>query len=434
MGRKTKYLYVISLDGLSSLDFDYISSLPNFSEFLKNASYSKIVYSVYPSLTYPAHATIVTGKYPKNHGVINNTLFQPERKSPDWNWFKRYIKGDNLFDMAINNGMKVASLLWPVTGKSRIQYNMPEIFANRPWENQIIVSLKSGSPLYQIELNRMFGHLRDGKNQPNLDNFVHQAFLYTINNKRPDITFVHYTDIDTIRHKHGFNSMEAIKALERHDERLGDIVKTLKTQNIYEESTIIILGDHSSLDSDKIINLNVLLKNKGYIEVNEKGKIKDFKAIIKACDGSAYLYLKNRADMELKKEISKLIEKFNRAEGCIEKVYTSSEAEAFGADPECTLMLEAGKGYYFSDNINGEIIKKIQYEEAGRVSGIHINTHGYSPYKKDYTTVFMASGKGIKKNIVIDKMNLVDEGPTIANLMGFELQNADGRVIREFLE
>lgn len=111
MEKLTKYLYIISFDGLATLDFKYISSLPNFKKFLAEASYCKKVYSVYPSLTYPAHASIVTGKYPKNHGIVNNTLLQPNRKSPDWYWDRQYIKGDTIYDLAIDRGMTVAALL-----------------------------------------------------------------------------------------------------------------------------------------------------------------------------------------------------------------------------------------------------------------------------------------------------------------------------------
>ncbi|EKQ57691.1 MULTISPECIES: alkaline phosphatase family protein [unclassified Clostridium] len=434
MERMTKHLIVISFDGLSTLDFEYISSLFNFKEFIKDSSYCKKVYSVYPSLTYPAHATIVTGKYPKNHEIINNTLLQPGRKSPDWYWQRKYIKGETFYDTAINNGMKVAALLWPVTAKSRIQYNLPEIFANRPWQNQIMVSILNGSPLYQIKLNNMFGGLRDGIKQPNLDNFTHQSLLYTIKTKKPDITLVHYTDLDTIRHKYGFYSREAKEALIRHDSRLGDIVETLVKNNMYDQSTIIVLGDHSSLDEDMVINLNVLLKDNDYIKVDDSGNIIDYKAIVKNCDGSAYLYVKDRSNQKLISEIKDLINNFNKEHECIEAIFTSNEAKDFGADPNCALMLEANKGYYFLDNLNGEVIKKIQPHESESEHDITSSTHGYSPFKEDYTTVFMAKGCGIKKGTVIEKMNLIDEAPTIAKLLGFELKNIDGRVIEEILE
>ena len=429
MERLTEYLYVISFDGLSVLDFDYIKDLPNFKDYLQEAAYSKEVYSVYPSLTYPAHATIVTGKYPKNHGIINNTLLQVNRKSPDWYWKRKYVKGETLYDLAIDKGMKVAALLWPVTAKSRIQYNLPEIFANRPWQNQILVSLMNGSPLYQYKLNKEFGHLRKKLEQPYLDDFTHASLLSTIKKKNAELTLVHYTDLDTMRHLYGFYSKEAKSALERLDQRLGDVIKAIKDKDIYEKSTVVVLGDHSSLDEDKIINLNTLLKEKGYIKM-KGSRILDYKAIAKSCDGSAYIYIK---DKNLIAEIKELLESFNEKEQCIESIYSRTEAKRLGADPKCSFMLEAQKGYYFLDELEGAVIRQILPGEAGHISQVTASTHGYSPFKDNYTTVFMAAGKGINNGNIIGEMRLVDEGPTLGALLGLEFMECDGDVLEEFL-
>lgn len=431
MRNRTSNIFIISFDGLSTLDFEFISGLPNFKEFIKSASYSKNVHSIYPSLTYPAHATIVTGKYPKNHGIINNTFIQPHRKSPDWYWKRKYVKGETIYDLAIESGMKTAALLWPVTAGSRIKYNMPEIFANRLYTNQTLVSLLNGSVLYQLEMNKKFGHLRNGLKQPNLDNFTHASLIETIRRKRPDMTMVHYTDLDSIRHEYGFNSREAIEALKRHDRRLGDIVRTLKEEGMYDKSTIIILGDHSSLDENRAVLLNIFLRDKGYIRVNEKGKIIEYRAILKSCDGSAYIYLKDKRDRKI---IRKLIEEFNREYNCIESILTSNQAAEMGADPNCDLMLEAREGYYFSSSMDGEIVREIKTDENGRAINGTKSTHGYSPLKKNYTTVFFATGMGIRRGVEIKAMNLVDEGPTIAYLMGFELKEADGRILYEIID
>jgi predicted AlkP superfamily pyrophosphatase or phosphodiesterase len=295
-----------------------------------------------------------------------------------------------------------------------------------------LVSVLNGSPLYQVSLNNKFGALRDGIKQPNLDNFTHNSLLYTIKEKKPDITFVHYTDLDTMRHYYGFNSKEAKEAIRRHDSRLGDIIKTLKVNDMYEDNTVIVLGDHSSLDEDKIINLNILLKENGYIQVDDSGKIINYKAIIKNCDGSAYLYVKDTQNKTLIREVRELIENFNNKYKCIEVIYSSDEAKDLGADPQCALMLEANKGYYFLDNIEGEIIKKIHPHEVGKIHNFTSSTHGYSPFKEDYTTVFFAAGCGIKKGVEIEKMNLIDEAPTMAKLLGLELKNVDGRIVEEF--
>ena len=237
-----------------------------------------------------------------------------------------------------------------------------------------------------------------------------------------------------MRHHHGFYSKEAREALERHDSRLGEIIKTLKDNNMYEDSTVIALGDHSSIDEDKIINLNILLEENGYITIDDLGNIINYKAIVKNCDGSAYVYVKDMQNEKLVCEIKDLIYNFNKKYKCIEAIFTSDEAKELGADPQCALMLEANKGYYFLDYLEGEIIREIQPYEAGRLHDITSSTHGYSPFKEDYTTVFMAAGCGIKKSAVVEKMNLIDEGPTMAKLLGLELKDVDGMIVEEIFE
>ncbi|NLM48704.1 MAG: alkaline phosphatase family protein [Epulopiscium sp.] len=433
MEKRPRYLFVISFDGLSSMDFDFIKELPNFKDFLKEASYCKKVYSIYPSLTYPAHTTIVTGKYPKNHGIVDNTRLQINRSSPDWYWYRKDIKGDTLYDLAIRKGMKVVALLWPVTAKSKIQYNVPEIFPNRPWQNQIMVSLMNGSPLYQYKLNKLFGNLRKGIKQPYLDDFTHQSFLYSIKNLEAELFFVHYTDLDSQRHDYGFNSKEAREALLRHDKRLGEFLKVINEKAICDESAVILLGDHSSLDEDKVIYLNSWLKEKGFIKVNEKGKIINYQAVAKSCGGSAYIYTKDK-DKNLLEALRLIFEEINQKFHCFEYIYNREEALKMGADPNCSFMLEANKGYYFLDEITDSFIKEISEEKEREDSSYTRSTHGYSPYKENYTTVFMAKGKGIKKGIVLETMNLIDEGPTLAKLLNLELKDSDGRVLEEILE
>ncbi|MFI8575690.1 alkaline phosphatase family protein [Rossellomorea aquimaris] len=430
MTRLTDYLIVISFDCLSALDYPILKGLPHFQELLAQGSFCKNVETIYPSVTYPCHATIVTGKLPNRHGVVNNTLIQPGRVSPDWYWHRRHIKSTTLYDEAKKADMTTAALLWPVTAKADIDYNMPETFANRPWHNQILVSLFNGSPLYQLHMNRLFGHIRKGLNQPELDDFVLESTVETIK-KKPNLLLVHFTDLDTQRHYHGFSSEEAHAAIRRHDARLGRIIKALKDNGIYEESTVISLGDHSALDESQAIQLNVLLKENGLITVNDHGKVIDWKAYCKGCDGSAYVYVK---DSEAKQVVQTLLEQLQiDPSNGIEEVLTGEEAGRKGADEYCTFMLEARIGFYFKDTLIGSYIHTITPEDV-KEKRYTYGSHGYSPEKEDYSTIFMASGKGIRSNIEIPFMHLVDEGPTLARLLGLSLGATDGKVIGELLD
>ncbi|MBP3040742.1 alkaline phosphatase family protein [Bacillaceae bacterium Marseille-Q3522] len=427
MTRLTNHLIVISFDCLSSLDFPMIENLPNFQELLIEGSFCKQVKTIYPSVTYPCHATIVTGNYPKHHGVVSNTLIQPGSPSPDWYWHRRYVKGTTLYDEAKKSGMTTAALLWPVTARANIDYHMPEIFANRKWHNQIAVSLWNGSPLYQLEMNWRFGHIRKGLSQPELDDFVLESAVQTIKAKKPDLMLIHFTDLDTQRHHHGFSSEEAASAIHRHDMRLGRIKQALKDAQIFADSTIIALGDHSALDEAKAIKLNVQLRKENLILTNQHGKVTNWKAFCKSCDGSAYIYLKDERDEETKTSVLHLLNKLAADESNgIEAVLDAEEAEKRGADPEALCMLEARKGFYFHESLHGDFLDPVTSNNRYTYA-----THGYSPEKEAYTTVFMAAGKGIRKNIVIEDMHLVDEGPTFAHLLGLDLGKTDGQIVKE---
>ena len=106
-------LIVLSLDAVGSMDLPYMNTLPHFRAFFKRAAGCGRVLSVYPSLTYPAHTSIVTGLYPARHGIVNNHKVQPEKRKPDWLWQRRYIRGTTLYDEARKHGLRVAALTFP---------------------------------------------------------------------------------------------------------------------------------------------------------------------------------------------------------------------------------------------------------------------------------------------------------------------------------
>jgi predicted AlkP superfamily pyrophosphatase or phosphodiesterase len=360
-----KHLIIISFDAVTSNDYEVLMGLSNFSHCMMEGSFVKKVNTVYPSLTYPAHTTIITGNYPKKHGIVNNTLIQPGKESPDWYWNRKHIKCKTLYDLAKENNLTVASLLWPVTAKAKIKYNMPEIFPNKKFESQVIVSLLNGSPYYQIELNSKFGKIRNGLKQPELDNFVLASAIYTLKTYKPNLTLIHFTDVDSMRHQYGTDSKEAMKALLRHDGRLGELLNALKEADIYKDSNIVLLGDHGFLDGNKMICLNSLLRKNNLITLDDKGKIKDWKAYMKSCDGSAYIYLKDNKDKETLKILQKLIYPLKeKTTYGIEEILTGKDAGKLGADENCAFMLEACEGFYFVEDHDGDLIKNVNDKDS----------------------------------------------------------------------
>lgn len=89
----TTKLIVISIDALGAVDIDlHKEKIPTLYSLIKKGTLVKKIKGIYPTLTYPSHVTLMTGMYPKNHGIVNNTKNQSNRLSPDWFWYDREIR------------------------------------------------------------------------------------------------------------------------------------------------------------------------------------------------------------------------------------------------------------------------------------------------------------------------------------------------------
>ena len=421
-----KKLLIISLDACGDKDLDIICSGNEFKDYLNDAAVVKGVKSVYPSLTYPAHTAVVTGKNPIHSGITNNLRIQILRYwKPDWTWYRSYVNGTTLYDEAKSHGYKTASLLWPVTAWAHINYNMPEIFANRSWHCQVDRSLIFGSSLYQLNMLRLYGKGIRGIEQPNLDDFIYKSMIRTLTKYDVDMMMVHFADVDTVRHRYGVNGRKAKDALYRHKERLNGLVRTLKDTGFYDETSIVVLGDHYQKDTHTILYPNYMLRKAGLIKTDGMLRILSYKAFSLNCDGAAYIYLKDRRQRD---HVRDLLYRWKDSNKGIKAILERPQIKAKGADGRCDFMLEANDGYYFLDLMEQEEERVSDAGKRGQRA-----THGYDPEDRDYRTFFMMKDEGVKPGDYDLDMSLPDEGVTIARLFGWDLGNADGRVVNEIL-
>lgn len=423
---KAGRMIIISLDAVGEQDLAYMKEMSNFRRFFERAALCPHVESVYPSLTYPAHAAIVTGCVPKTTNIVNNLRFQPWRKKPDWFWQRRFIKRTTIYDEAAKKGMKTAAFLWPVTGRARIAWNLPEIWANHFWENQVTVSFANGTPSFQLDLYRRFGKILNGVRQPNLDNFVQACFLYSVKKYRPDLTLVHLTDVDSNRHDYGVNSPEAMEALGRHDLRLGELLALLQEMGWEKDTDLVLLGDHYQKDTNRIAYPNYYLKKLGWLETGKSG-IRRWQALSWESGGSCNIYVK---DEKLIPAVKRFLEGWKaRPDSPIEEIFDQEEAAAIGADPKAAFVLEAKDGWYFQNGL--ECASEAVNREENPTH--HMGNHGFHPKKSGYQTFFAGAGPDFISGARKDAMKLIDEGPTLAKILGVKLTGSEGRAVLELL-
>jgi predicted AlkP superfamily pyrophosphatase or phosphodiesterase len=110
--------------------------------------------------------------------------------------------------------------------------------------------------------------------------------------------------------------------------------------------------------------------------------------------------------------------------------YSKQEAkELFHLDGDFTYVLEAKDGYVFKNNITDKLIK-----HRAAVRNAFQAEHGQLPTHPDLKTLFLAKGPMIKKGTRVETAHLVDEGPTLAKMLGLKMENISGKVLEEIFE
>ncbi|MDZ7691489.1 MAG: ectonucleotide pyrophosphatase/phosphodiesterase [Balneolaceae bacterium] len=110
-------LLLVSIDGFR---YDYLSKTetPNFDDFIQNGVTSEGLIPIVPSKTFPNHYSMVTGLYPENSGLVNNTMYDPE-----WDkWYRisdrqavengDWYQGEPIWNTAEKQGITTGTMFW----------------------------------------------------------------------------------------------------------------------------------------------------------------------------------------------------------------------------------------------------------------------------------------------------------------------------------
>ena len=238
------YLILISLDGFR---WDYMdkTDTPNLDRLVENGVKADALISAFPSKTFPNHYSIVTGLYPENHGIVANTMYDPEfdatfslgnrEEVQNGRWWG----GEPIWVTAENQGLKTLCNFWPGS------------------ESEI----KGIRPTYWVTY--------DG-NVPNEER-VDKVFQYLDkpSKERPSFYTIYFSDPDDYGHLGGPDSSSINIAIQECDARIGQLIAGLEQRNLFDKVNIIILSDHgmAQLNQDRVVflddyldpsNLNIL--------------------------------------------------------------------------------------------------------------------------------------------------------------------------------
>lgn len=426
-----RHVVIISIDAFPREFYQsapHSNACPALVALAERGSFARRVTSIYPSMTYPSHASIATGVTPARHGVAANTIFNPVGDEAGRGyWFASDLKAPALWDVAGKGGYTAGAVSWPCSaGSPSIQWILPEIWnSQRGYDADMIRKYSSAGLPEMIEQAISPLTLASVKDETQSDAIMAAAAREIIGRKKPGLLLVHLLDADRHQHRFGSTSKELPAVMGRIDALVRGIVRAVEDAGLTDRTTFIVMGDHGCADVKQSMAPNVLLKQDGFIgEPGEKAG--NWKAFAQATGGSAAVHVNPKATGEVAAAVYSLFKKnANDAEG--RKLYSIIDKDALakiGGPPDAALYLEAEPGYMFTTSSQGKGLVRRAAIKA---------SHGYLPTRPEMATGFIISGRGIRKGVVLDEISIMDIAPTAAALLGLEMGGAQGRVIKEIM-
>lgn len=417
-----KHVVLISLDG-SRPEFYMDTSwpAPHLQQLKNEGVYaSKGVQSVFPSITYPSHTTIVTGAYPAEHGVYYNQPF--EARPGHAYWYAGTIKCETLWDAIRAAGLTSGSVYWPLTVGAPVNYLFP---IRRPEEgekgNQLSLTIPYVRPRDLLDdVEQKTGmkfngtsfaikqDYRESKNIAIISNYIIKTY-------KPNFMALHFVGLDHQQHAHGTNSPQLRAVLKVTDSLVGTVMQAIKDAGIWDSTTVIITGDHGHTDVKATFAPNVYLAQHGLVSKD------DWKAKFNAAGGSAFLYLKKQGDQAAVNSVMDILKNTAEYKEGDFRILDSAELKKVGGNPNTPLALAMKEGISVSNAIDGKTFRT--HNPPYR------STHGFDPTYQSMHTTFIALGAGIGPHKDISGMGIKDIAPLVAKLLGLDFKAPDGVLI-----
>lgn len=210
-------IVVIGLDGLSTEGFKG-SKHPHIDALFEKGLITLSSRPVLPSVTLPNWTSHLTGQGPEEHGITSN------------NWTLTNHPLQALETDVAGYTPSIFKLLKDKKpdSKTAFYYNWTELInpINKKYLDE--VSFEEDDK-YQKNYAKALQFIAENRNHPTL------VFLYSVHT-------------DHAGHGHGWMSPEYIAAMEEVDVEIGNFIRKLKEQGLYNDTYFLLLSDHGGIN------------------------------------------------------------------------------------------------------------------------------------------------------------------------------------------
>lgn len=363
---------LISFDGLRP---DQISAetTPHLDRFRQEGVFARMT-PVFPSSTFPNHATLATGCWPAEHGIVSNHFLDPVRGRFDKDGDATWLSCEPIWARAERKGKRTAVYTWP--------------FAHTPW--------RGVRPTYSVSYREALGRAGWKKKKVNGQGQWRQIldWLKLPPSSRPELILGYFPAADHAGHRYGPFATGTLQALKKTDEKFGAFLEALRRENLLETTNIILVSDHGmGLGSgaipidDDLKRLRLILGKGAWKEARSANTVIHFYFKEKKLVPQAFSFLKKIPNVSVYSA-----GRFPRRFHC--------ENPRSG-----DLILTANPPHFFANSRKGSKTLK--------------GFHGYDPSYAAVHAFFSARGPAFRKRgAATQPMRAVDIAPMVAKILG----------------
>jgi Type I phosphodiesterase / nucleotide pyrophosphatase len=421
---KAEPVLLISIDGLQPADIIEADrrgiAVPNLKRFLVEGSYATGVVGVLPTVTYPSHATLLTGTSPATHGIVSNTSFDPMQiNQGGWYWYARDIKVPTLWDAAAKAGLTTANVHWPVSvGAASIKWNLPQIWRTGHDDDAKLVKALATPGLIE-GLEAELGPYAAGMDESiegdeNRGRFAARL----ISREKPDFSTVYLTALDHEQHGAGPDTKAAHGVLARIDAIIGRLISA--QMSAHPDSVIAVVSDHGFAPTSSEFNLFRAFIDAGLIKVDGQDKVKSWDAMPWPSGGSIAIVLARPDDATLKSRVKVVLDALKTDQPLsVASVANHDAIVAMRGNPNATFYVNLAPGTLAS----GYRGSKAPLVGPAKSKGVH----GYFPTGLNMRSAFMMMGPKIFRGRNLGVMDMRAIAPTLADILGVKLTRAEAQ-------
>jgi hypothetical protein len=400
------HVVLVSVAGLTPDRYLAGGAMPGLAALAREGVLAERVVGIAPASVYPAHATLVTGAAPAEHGIVADQLIGDRgvRRAPPNH--ASQLRAPALWQRVAESRGTVAALDWPTTTGAEIASLLPDVAPERKSERWDTLAA-AASTAWIAERVRAAptaaeapGPARDAL----LVDLACAAFA-----QKPRLVLLRLRGAETPLIADGPRSAAAAAAFSALDEELARLVSCAESAGVLASTAFWVTGDRAVEPVHTEVRPNLWLRESGWI--TNEGR---WKALVRSNGTSAFVYA-NEARTAL--EVRRRLEAGAQETGAF-RVVTADEMIARGADPDAWFGLEAAPGFVFENLTGGAAVGpatvrgmggRLERDEASAGTGL------------------VAFGHGIRRGVVVPRMSQLDVAPTLAAQLGVPLEAASGR-------